>query len=132
LLKFVKYPLIIVALSCLFLLPFIIWCPNCFYQDTIYYLGHTYPARGIGLAGLLLQLKVIANPFQFYNFALWQISFILIFLPLLLCRQYKNNTPKKAYLHGALLMGGVWFLARYFTDSHLYVVITNLLIYLFL
>lgn len=132
LLKFSKYPLIILLLICLFLLPFILWCPNCFYHDTIYYLGHIYPARGIGLAGLLLQLGIITDPFQFYNFALWQILFILIFLPLFLYRQYKNNTPKNAYLHGTLLMGGVWFLARYFTDSHFYVVITNLLIYLFL
>ena len=132
LLKFIKYPLIILSLICLVLLPFILWNPMAFYHDTVYYLGHLYPARGLGLAGLLLQLKIIADPYQFYNFAIWQIIFIITFLPLLLHRQYKNNTPKNAYLHGTLLMGGIWFLSRYFTESHLFFVITNLLITLFL
>lgn len=130
--RFTKYPVTMLFLVCLVLLPFILWDPVAFYHDTVYYLGHLYPARGLGLAGLLLQLKIISEPTQFYNFALWQTIFIIIFLPLLLHRQYKNNTPKNVYLHGTLLMGGVWFLSRYFTDSHFDVVITNLLITLFL
>ncbi len=132
LLKFIKYPLIMLLPICVVLLPFILWNPVAFYHDTVYYLGHLYPARGIALAGLLVRSDIIKHPLDSYNFEIWQIIFITISLPLLLYRQYKNNTPKNAYLHGTLLMGGVWFFSRNFTEGHLDVVITNLLITLFL
>ena len=131
-LQYIKYPLIMLSVGCLILLPFILWCPSCFYHDTILYLKYIYPARGVGLAGLLLDLNIISDPLQYYNFVPWQITFIVIFLPLLLYKQFKNNSLKHVYLCGTILMGGVWFFSRNFNEGHLGFVITNLLITLFL
>ncbi|MFA5127196.1 MAG: hypothetical protein WC465_04360 [Patescibacteria group bacterium] len=126
------YIVIMAGLTIAVIGPFVFWHDSAFWHDTIYYLGHEYPARGIGLAGLLLQLRVIKSPFAYYNFALWQIAYILLILPWLLKQQIKNNSPAKVYLYGTILMGGVWFLSRYFHESHFNFILTSFLIYLFL
>ncbi|MFA6253363.1 MAG: hypothetical protein WC687_03830 [Patescibacteria group bacterium] len=131
-LQYLKYPLIMLLLCCVILLPFILWNPGAFYYDTVTYLKYIYPARGVGLAGLLLNLHIISDPLKYYGFVLWQVTFIIIFLPLLLYKQFKKNNPQHVYLYGTILMTGMWFFSRNFTEAHLGVVITNLIIAMFL
>jgi glycosyl transferase family 87 len=104
-------------------LPFLLWDPHAFIQDTIVFVAgsgpQAYPINGFGLSAILLSAGVIHGSRDAFPFApieaavgiaLWAFGFVWI--------QARRQLPDVLALSGltALL---VLFVSRYFHDTHL-------------
>ena len=105
------------------MLPFYLWDPNSFMEDTISYLSGTiptsYPISGYGLGMLLSELGFITNRIAYYPFIIWQILIVLPVLFFLTRYLIKQPTVKRMIVSYGILLFVYWYLSRYFNNSHL-------------
>lgn len=132
LLKFSSYAIPMIIPALLLLLPWLIWDFNALYHDTVYYLNHIYPIRSLGLSAYWLKLGIVQSPFEYHPFWIYQIIFLLLVVPPLIKKQFKDNSIHHVYLAGTIVMIGIYFLYRYFTSSQVILIFHNLLIALFI
>ncbi|MCR4263255.1 MAG: hypothetical protein NUV98_00870 [Candidatus Roizmanbacteria bacterium] len=105
------------------MLPFYLWDPDSFMEDTIYYLSGTiptsYPISGYGLGMLLSELGFITDRMAYYPFIIWQIVIVLPVLFFLIRYLVKRPTVKRMIVSYGILLFVYWYLSRYFNNSHL-------------
>ncbi len=103
--------------------PFILWDANAFIDSTVLYLSGaaagSYPVSGYGLGMLLTQLGVIKDIHGYYPFIIWQIVFGLPWLFVLLRWFRQKPTSGRLLVAYALFLSVMWYMSRYFNNSHL-------------
>jgi hypothetical protein len=105
------------------LLPFVLWNPSAFVQDTIVFVtgggAEAYPINGFGLSAILLTAGVIhgsRDPFPFapieavVGIALWALGYAWI--------RARRQLPDVLVFSGLTVLL-VLFVSRYFHDTHL-------------
>jgi hypothetical protein len=119
------YPLFLIAL--LLILPFILWNPSAFLDDTFFYMsGQTassYPIRGVGVGSLLVAAGVISDSTAYFPFAPLQVASCLPLLIFLLRRQTSRNDLRQCWLGYGLLLLTFCFFSRFFNHTLLGVVV---------
>lgn len=113
-------------------LPFILWSPSNFFEDTIQYATGTaalsYPISGFGLGQLLLSMGVIGSMWDRYPFWIIQLA---AGGPLLwwLWRWMKSEpTVSRMLAAYGMFTLVIWFTSRYFNDSYIGVISTIFLL----
>jgi hypothetical protein len=71
--------LVFAAVLAVGILPFFLWDPGAFWDDTVKYGAGTYKIVGYGLSGILIRLHILADREGSYPFALFA---VLLWLPL--------------------------------------------------
>lgn len=132
LLNFSSYAIPMIIPTVFLLLPWLIWDFGALYHDTVYYLNHIYPIRSLGLSAYWLKLGIVQSPFEYHPFWIYQMIFLLLAVPPLIKKQFKDNSIHHVYLAGTIVMIGIYFLYRYFTSSQVILIFHNLLIALFI
>ncbi|PLX25831.1 hypothetical protein C0580_01305 [Candidatus Parcubacteria bacterium] len=132
LLRFCRYAIPMTIPFVLLLLPWLIWDFGALYHDTVYYLNHIYPIRSLGLSAYWLKTGIVQSPFEYHPFWIYQVIFLLLAVPPLIKKQFKDNSIHHVYLAGTITMIGIYFLYRYFTSSQVILIFHNLLIALFI
>ncbi|MBI4092577.1 MAG: DUF2029 domain-containing protein [Candidatus Kerfeldbacteria bacterium] len=114
---------ITVGVALLVLLPFVIWSPADFYDDTIRYFtsGSPFSNAGEGISGLLRAISPNSpGPFPFWT---WQVFFSLPIVVTLLWRSRIRPSTQKYFFFSALALSAAWFFSRYFLPAHMSVII---------
>lgn len=113
-------------------LPFFLWSPSNFIEDTIQYATGTaafsYPISGFGIGQLLVSMGVIGSMWDRYPFWILQ---LLVAGPLFVWLwRWLKSEPTVSRMLGAygLFTLAVWFTSRYFNDSYIGVISTILLL----
>jgi uncharacterized membrane protein len=108
------------------LLPFFLWNPAAFVDDTINYQSGlssagttTYPIKSLGLGGLGLGLGWIKSSTDTFPFSAFQIVLGGLTLIPLLWLQWRHNTITRMALNYAILFFVFAFFSRTFNDNHL-------------
>jgi hypothetical protein len=108
------------------LLPFFLWNPAAFVDDTINYQSGlssagttTYPIKSLGLGDLALGLGWIKSSTDTFPFSIFQIVLGGLTLILLLWLQWRHNTIAQMALNYAILFFVFAFFSRTFNDNHL-------------
>lgn len=100
-------------------LPFLIWDPAAFYDDTVRYGAGTYRIVGYGLSGILVRLGVIADREGSYPFALLA---LFVWLPLtawLLLAQHRAREPWLGAAGFSISILVLLFIGRTFNNYYL-------------
>ena len=71
--------LVFAAILAVGILPFFLWDPGAFWDDTVKYGAGTYKIVGYGLSGILIRLHILADREGSYPFALFA---VLLWLPI--------------------------------------------------
>lgn len=132
LLKFSSYAVPMIIPAIFLLLPWLIWDFGALYHDTVYYLNHIYPIRSLGLSAYWLKMGIVQTPFEYHPFWIYQVIFLLLAIPPLIKKQFKDNNIHHVYLAGTIIMIGVYFLYRYFTSSQVILIFHNIIIAMFI
>ena len=106
----------LVGLTALFTLPFLVWGPGAFLDDTIVYGTSAYRIVGYGLSGILVDLNVVVRDGS-YPFVLIALVTWLPLTLLLVRRQLRDPAPWRAALGFALSFLVLAWVARYFQTS---------------
>jgi hypothetical protein len=117
----------LVGVTAVVVLPFLLWGPGAFIDDTLIYGTSAYRIVGYGLSGILVDLHVVARdgsyPFIVVALVLW--------LPLTIIalrRQWLDPAPWRAALGFALSFLILAWIARYFQTSGFVYPLTGLLV----
>ena len=97
-------------------LPFLLWSPLAFIDDTIVFGTSAYRIVGYGLSGVLVDLNVVARDGS-YPFAAIALATWLPITLLLLRRQLRDPQPWQAAFGFALSFLVLAWVARYFQTS---------------
>ncbi|GEM_PF-1188022 len=107
----------------LVVLPFFLWNPAAFIDDTFSYVSGisptSYPIRGFGVGALLLACGVIKSNTAYFPFWILQLIFGLPLLIYLLRKQLKENNVSRCWLGYGIFLAIMAFLSRYFHINHL-------------
>jgi hypothetical protein len=106
----------LVGVTALFTLPFLLWGPSAFLDDTIVYGTSAYRIVGYGLSGILVDLNVVVRDGS-YPFVLIALVTWLPLTLLLVRRQLRDPAPWRAALGFALSFLVLAWVARYFQTS---------------
>ena len=106
----------LVGITALFTLPFLVWGPSAFLDDTIVYGTSAYRIVGYGLSGILVDLNVVVRDGS-YPFVLIALVTWLPLTLLLMRRQLRAPAPWRAALGFALSFLVLAWVARYFQTS---------------
>ncbi len=106
----------LVGVTALFTLPFLVWGPRAFLDDTIVYGTSAYRIVGYGLSGILVDLNVVVRDGS-YPFVLIALVTWLPLTLLLVRRQLRDPAPWRAALGFALSFLVLAWIARYFQTS---------------
>ena len=106
----------LVGITALFTLPFLVWGPSAFLDDTIVYGTSAYRIVGYGLSGILVDLNVVVRDGS-YPFVLIALVTWLPLTLLLVRRQLRDPAPWRAALGFALSFLVLAWVARYFQTS---------------
>ena len=106
----------LVGITALFTLPFLVWGPSAFLDDTIVYGTSAYRIVGYGLSGILVDLNVVVRDGS-YPFVLIALVTWLPLTLLLMRRQLRDPAPWRAALGFALSFLVLAWVARYFQTS---------------
>lgn len=117
-------PVVSMALTGGFLvLPFIAWDPKAFLDSVVLYLsGGTvtgYPISGYGLGMLLNQFGIIKDLHGYYPFFLWQLGLGIPAIILSIRFLAAKPVMSRVLLGYAFTLGVVWYVSRYFNNSHM-------------
>ena len=107
-----------------FVLPFLIWEPSAFVEDTLLYQAvgsgsQPYPIAGYSLGKILLSLNLIESPTSSFPFWIFQLG---LGLPAILFTvKFVARTPlaSRIWIGYGLLLGVLGFAGRFLNDSHL-------------
>lgn len=120
----------------LIIVPFFIWDPAAFIDDTLFYLigmGDTsFPIRGWGGSVLLYGFGLVDSENTSFPFWIPQLLIGLPVLWLLLRRQWRENTLTNAWLGFALFSFTVDYFSRFFNDNYVMFVLQVLVIAAFI
>jgi hypothetical protein len=109
--------------SSLIIVPFLVWDPISFIDDTVNYLGGgsevSFPIYGHNLGTLLLATGIIESKQAYFPFWILQALFGLPTLLWLLRKQSRDNDIRQVCLNYAITSFVFGFLSRYLLDSHL-------------
>lgn len=106
----------LVGITALFTLPFLVWGPSAFLDDTIVYGTSAYRIVGYGLSGILVDLNVVVRDGS-YPFVLIALVTWLPLTLLLVRHQLRDPAPWRAALGFALSFLVLAWVARYFQTS---------------
>lgn len=114
----------------LLVLPFFLWDPAAFIDDTFSYLSGisptSYPIRGFGLGALLLACGFIKSNTAYFPFWILQLIFGLPLLIYLLKKQRRENNLQRCWLNYGIFLTIMAFLSRFFQTNYLGYVIAVL------
>jgi hypothetical protein len=118
------------------MLPFVLWNPVAFYQDTISYpagtLTTSYPINGYGLSVLFYKLGLVKELTDYLPMWVIQIPVTLLLFYLLIKKQIKENNLARMIGSYAILILVYWLFSRFFHDNYVGFVSQLLLISYFL
>lgn len=118
------------------ILPFLIWDPASFLDDTITYISgsgpNSFPIKGWGLGTFLLTARVIATPEAAFPFWLFEAVFGLPTLFFLLRWQQRNNTLQQMWLGFVGFSFVIEFFSRFFADNYVVFILQSLVIAAFI
>ena len=106
----------LVGVTAVVVLPFLLWSPGAFIDDTLVYGTSAYRIVGYGLSGILVDLHVVVRDGS-YPFILLA---LIVWVPLTLIalrRQWRAAEPWRAALGFALSFLILAWIARYFQTS---------------
>ena len=107
----------------LVVLPFFLWNPAAFIDDTFGYLSGisptSFPIRGFGLSALLLACGVIKSNTAYFPFWILQLIFGLPLLIYLLKKQRRENNLQRCWLNYGIFLTLMAFLSRFFQTNYL-------------
>lgn len=109
------------------LVPFLLWDPRAFLDDTVVYGTSAYRIVGYGLSGILVDLGLVERDGS-YPFALIALVTWLPATLVLLVRQRRDPAPWRAALGFALSFLVLAWIARYFQTSGLVYPLAGLLV----
>jgi len=101
------------------ILPFFLWDPGAFWDDTVKYGAGTYKIVGYGLSGILIRLGILADREGSYPFLVFA---LLIWLPLtvwLLCAQRRASELWVGAAAFSISMLVLMFIGRTFNNYYL-------------
>ncbi len=117
-----KFGVITLISSGIFLLPFIIWNPLFFWNDTFRYISGglttSYPVSGFGFSMLLVISGFLKNPND-YNALIFQAIFALPILVLSVYLIKKYTTIRMSLVCFGMLFLALTYFSRFFEDSYL-------------
>jgi glycosyl transferase family 87 len=104
-------------------LPFLVWNPSAFVQDTVSFLvgggPQAYPINGMGLSAILLHAGVVHGPRDAFPFAILEIAAgITVWIGAWRWLR-RHREPADALTWCGLAFLLVLFVSRYFHDTHL-------------
>jgi len=124
------------AIFLVLMLPFIIWNPLAFYQDTYAYPAGTlvtsYPINGYGLSVLFYKLGLVKNLTDYLPMWVIQIPITLLLFYLFIKKQIQDNSLARMIGGYAILILVYWLFSRFFHDNYVGFVSQLLLISYFL
>jgi hypothetical protein len=113
------------------LLPFVVWSPGSFYEDTVLYLtgrlDTSYPLLGIGAGLILRALHVSHSETEYVPFWIPQLLFGGPTLSWLMIRQLRRNTAAGFLFGFAVLQLVIGYFSRIFQDNYLAMILTLLI-----
>jgi hypothetical protein len=116
----------------LLMLPFLLWDPAAFIDDTLFYLigmgDSSFPIRGWGGSVLLYGFGLVDSENTSFPFFIPQLVIGLPVLWLLLRRQWRENTLTNIWLGFALFSFTVDYFSRFFNDNYVMFVLQVLVI----
>ncbi|MFC1646652.1 hypothetical protein ACFL1A_00055 [Patescibacteria group bacterium] len=102
--------------------PFVFWNPYAFFDSIIFYLSgnttHGYPVSGYGLGMLLNQLGIIKDVQAYYPFIYWQIILGSLMFFWGIKKIFKKPNIGNLMLVHAISLSVIWYVSRYFNNSH--------------
>lgn len=127
----VKLWALFMAVVALLNLPFLLWSPRDFYEDTILYSSGGLPTsyqiqgfHGYGFGSFLLFFRVVPNGNGYYPFWLWQAVVVLPLMSWGLFRQYgAANLASKLFGFSITLLAFMFF-SRYLNGNFLGFILT--------
>jgi len=106
----------------LIMLPFILWNPVAFYQDTIAYPAGTlitsYPINGYGLSVLFYKLGLVKNLTDYLPMWVIQIPITLLLFYLFIKKQIQENSLARMIGGYAIVILVYWLFSRFFHDNY--------------
>ncbi|MBI3287144.1 MAG: hypothetical protein HYZ68_03765 [Chloroflexi bacterium] len=115
--------IVLVLLSTMLILPFVLWSPGDFWDDTISYLSGSlatsFPIKGFGLSGILLAAGILPSSRAYFPFWVFQ---LLLGVPALLYagwRLYQRGSLREFWFGYSILLFAVNYTSRYFHTNHL-------------
>ena len=118
-----KCALVFTLIFLAIMLPFFLWSPRDFVDDTLLYtIGAStvrYPINGFGLGTQLVTLGLIPSLSSYFPFWAIQLAVIIPLLILLLRWQKCVNTLERMLLAYAVWLFTFWILSRFFHENYL-------------
>ena len=103
--------------------PFLLWDAKSFADSVVFYLSgntsNSYPISGYGLGMVLYEFGGIRDIHAYYPFIVWQTFLGLPVLGVTLWFFTKKPSISRLILGYAAALFVVWYLSRYFNNSHL-------------
>lgn len=128
----VKYGVLAVMTVMIFVVPFLIWDARAFVESVLLFLsGGTstgYPVSGYGLGMVLFSLGIIRDTHAYYPFVYWQLAFGLPTMLISLRFLSKKLLISRLFIAYAVTLLVVWYVSRYFNNSHVTYIGTLLLL----
>ncbi len=127
-----KYGLVAFVTALVFVAPFLVWDAKAFVQSVILYLsGGTptgYPVSGYGLGMVLYNAGVIRDIHEYYPFVLWQAVLGIPVMIAALRFMARKLRISRLFVSYAVTLLVVWYVSRYFNNSHVTYIGTLLLL----
>lgn len=105
------------------LVPFILWSPRAFYEDTVLYLTGqlptSYPMWGIGVGLMLRAMRLVHSQTDYVPLWIPQLTLGGATLVWLVVRQVRHNTMRNVWLGFAVLQLVMGYFSRIFQDNYL-------------
>ena len=111
--------LVFAGVLALGILPFFLWDPGAFWDDTVKYGAGTYKIVGYGLSGILIRLHILADREGSYPFALFA---VLLWLPLTVWLLMAQRRASEIWVGAAafsISMLVLMFIGRTFNNYYL-------------
>jgi hypothetical protein len=135
-LQLLKRTYLLPVIFLLIMLPFILWNPVAFYQDTYAYpagtLTTSYPINGYGLSVLFYKMGLVKNLTDYLPMWVIQIPITLLLFYLFIKKQIQDNNLARMIGNYAILILVYWLFSRFFHDNYVGFVSQLLLIAYFL
>lgn len=104
-------------------LPFVLWNPKSFWDDTVLYLvggsATSLPINSFGLSEILIYTKVIGSRTDNFPFILFQLLATLPMFGWLFFLQKKRNNLGQLLFNYGLLLIVIWYFSRIFHHNYL-------------
>lgn len=105
------------------ILPFFLWDPGAFLEDTVYYISGSsatpYPIDGLSFSNILLVAGLIPSRTAYFPFWILELLFGGSVLLVFLKKQLQNNTLPQAWLGYSLFLGTTAFFSRFLNPNYL-------------